>query len=69
MFILHANACGTGGAQGGLRSMADGPMADGSMADGSMADGSHGRSRVVGPTGVILAEGGIDTEETVSATL
>ena len=44
-------------------------MADGPMADGSMADGSHGRSRVVGPTGVILAEGGIDTEETVSATL
>merc|ERR1711879_182594 len=31
--------------------------------------GSHGRSRVISPRGVILAEGGIDTEELVSVTL
>ena len=34
-----------------------------------MAAGSHGRSRVLSPTGVVLAEGGIETEEIVTAAL
>ena len=31
--------------------------------------GSHGRSRVLSPTGVVLAEGGVETEEIVTAAL